>query len=390
MNLRTLFFLAVKDLTKDIKVLALVVMAVGSGAMAIIPLSGLMLGFSNYLSETTIDVSSGHVILSPEKDEKLIKKADLIKRTIENFSGVQGASIRLVDSISAITKTENRSVLLNAIDAASESRTTTLHEKIIKGRFLDSSRKNCIIIGSELSEDLKVEVGDSITIQFSSAQKMRFKISGIYSTGFHEIDNGIYMNLPEYQRRMNVVNRASQIIVRLKNPKLAEVLAERLRQWRIQAKVETWKDRLRFVEGLQQNYRFIQRIVIFLSIASAGLATGVLIYTNIQHKIRSIGILKAIGTRNCRVLQLYILEGLLIGISGASVGNAAGSLICSYISTHPLQIRTSLSSNLVTAEFSLSLLILPTLIAISVTLAGSLYPAWRAARTNIIKAIWHG
>lgn len=390
MNLRTLFFLAVKDLTKDIKVLALVVMAVGSGAMAIIPLSGLMLGFSNYLSETTIDVSSGHVILSPEKDEKLIKKADLIKRTIENFSGVQGASIRLVDSISAITKTENRSVLLNAIDAASESRTTTLHEKIIKGRFLDSSRKNCIIIGSELSEDLKVEVGDSIAIQFSNAQKMRFKISGIYSTGFHEIDNGIYMNLPEYQRRMNVVNRASQIIVRLKNPKLAEVLAERLRQWRIQAKVETWKDRLRFVEGLQQNYRFIQRIVIFLSIASAGLATGVLIYTNIQHKIRSIGILKAIGTRNCRVLQLYILEGLLIGISGASVGNAAGSLICSYISTHPLQIRTSLSSNLVTAEFSLSLLILPTLIAISVTLAGSLYPAWRAARTNIIKAIWHG
>jgi len=390
MNLRTLFFLAIKDLTKDVKVLALVVMAVGSGAMAIIPLSGLMLGFSNYLSETTIDVSSGHVILSPEKDEKLIKKADLIKRAIENISGVQGVSIRLVDSTSAITKKENRSVLLNAIDAASESQTTTLHEKIIKGRFLDSSRKNCIIIGSELSEDLKVEVGDSIAIQFSNAQKMRFKISGIYSTGFHEIDNGIYMNLPEYQRRMNVVNRASQIIVRLKNPKLAEVLAERLREWQIQAKVETWKDRLRFVEGLQQNYRFIQRIVIFLSIASAGLATGVLIYTNIQHKIRSIGILKAIGTRNCRVLQLYILEGLLIGISGASVGNAAGSLICSYISTHPLQIRTSLSSNLVTAEFSLSLLILPTLIAISVTLAGSLYPAWRAARTNIIKAIWHG
>lgn len=390
MNLRTLFFLAIKDLTKDVKVLALVVMAVGSGAMAIIPLSGLMLGFSNYLSETTIDVSSGHVILSPEKDEKLIKKADLIKRAIENISGVQGVSIRLVDSTSAITKKENRSVLLNAIDAASESQTTTLHEKIIKGRFLDSSRKNCIIIGSELSEDLKVEVGDSIAIQFSNAQKMRFKISGIYSTGFHEIDNGIYMNLPEYQRRMNVVNRASQIIVRLKNPKLAEVLAERLREWQIQAKVETWKDRLRFVEGLQQNYRFIQRIVIFLSIASAGLATGVLIYTNIQHKIRSIGILKAIGTRNCRVLQLYILEGMLIGISGASVGNAAGSLICSYISTHPLQIRTSLSSNLVTAEFSLSLLILPTLIAISVTLAGSLYPAWRAARTNIIKAIWHG
>lgn len=390
MNPWTLFFLAIKDLTKDLRVLALVLLAVGSGAMAIIPLSGLMLGFRNYLSETTIDVSTGHIILTPGEDEKYIKRADSIKKNIENFHGVEGVSIRLIDNVLAIKYKEDRSVILTAIDASSEAKTTTLHSKVISGDFLDNRRRDDVIIGSELAQDLRARVGDDIFIQFSNAQKMKFRIKGIYSSGFRELDNGIYMNLKEFQKRMNIINRASQITIRLNDPSLAENLAKRIIQWKIKAKVETWKDRLKFVERLQQNYRIIQTIVIFLSLTAAGLATAVLIYTNIQHKIRSIGILKAIGTRNSGVLRLFILEGLMIGFSGAIMGDVLGSLICNYLSSHPLQVRTGATSNLITTNFSLSLLILPTIIAVSITLIASLYPAWRAARINIIEAIWHG
>jgi len=390
MKLRTFLFLAIKDLTKDLTVLALVLLAVGSGATAIIPLSGLMLGFRNYLSETTVDVSTGHVILTPEEDDKYIKRANFIKKRIDSFHGVEGVSTRLTDNVLVIKDKEDRSVILTAIDAGSEAKTTTLHNKVISGDFLDNSSRDDIIMGSELVQDLKVRVGDNVFIQFSNAQKMKFRIKGIYSSGFRELDNGIYMNLKEFQKRMNVVNRASQITVRLDDPSLADNLASRIDQWHIKAKVETWKDRLKFVERLQQNYRIIQTIVVFLSLTAAGLATAVLIYTNIQHKIRSIGILKAIGTRNSGVLRLFILEGLMIGLSGAILGDVLGSLICNYLSSHPLQVRTSATSNLITTNFSLSLLILPTIIAICVTFFASLYPAWRAAKTNIIEAIWHG
>jgi predicted exporter len=62
MNLRTLLFLARKDLFKDWRVLLLVLLAVGSGALAIVPLNGMLTGFTAGLTATTIDIAVGHAI----------------------------------------------------------------------------------------------------------------------------------------------------------------------------------------------------------------------------------------------------------------------------------------------------------------------------------------
>lgn len=69
MNFATLILLARKDLLKDIKVLILVLLAIGSGSLAIIPLNGLLGGFTKNMSDTTINVSIGHIAISPKKGE---------------------------------------------------------------------------------------------------------------------------------------------------------------------------------------------------------------------------------------------------------------------------------------------------------------------------------
>ncbi len=68
-------------------------------------------------------------------------------------------------------------------------------------------------------------------------------------------------------------------------------------------------------------------MTVVLSALAIPAASTVLMYTNAQHKTRTIGILKAIGGHNRSILQLYVLEGLLIGIAGAIVGDLMGSAL---------------------------------------------------------------
>ncbi len=154
------------------------------------------------------------------------------------------------------------------------------------------------------------------------------------------------------------------------------------------ARVETWRDRLQFVEGMRRNYVFIQNFLVFLTLVSAGIATGVLIYTDIQHKRRAIGILKAIGTKDRGILALFVVQGAAIGIAGAAVAGLLGGGLCYYLSQRPVALGVSVSSLPLRASFSLELLILPTVLILLTTILSASYPAWRASKMGIVEAIW--
>jgi ABC-type antimicrobial peptide transport system permease subunit len=53
-------------------------------------------------------------------------------------------------------------------------------------------------------------------------------------------------------------------------------------------------------------------------------------------------------------------------------------------------MMSTAESNVISASFSFYLVLTPSIIILVATLLAGLYPAWRASRINIIKAIWHG
>ncbi len=84
-----------------------------------------------------------------------------------------------------------------------------------------------------------------------------------------------------------------------------------------------------------------------------------------RHKIREIGIMKAIGARNSFVLNVILTESLIFGITGVILGSLMGLSITKYWEIHPIALSTA-ESSVISASFSF------------------------ASRINIIKAIWHG
>jgi len=394
MNLRTLLFLAGKDLFKDLQVLVLVLLAVGSGALAIIPLNGLMEGFADNMSATTVDVSVGHVIVSPAENEPYIKQAQEVKKEIEELGGIAGVSVRLMGRATATKEGKTEPLVLRGVEPQDETRTTTITHHMVKGQFLEENDRNVIVLGSTLAQKLNVEPGEPLFILFGDEVRLRFTVKGIYSTGLRDLDSGGYVSLKQLQGILDLPNRASEIAVRLTDEKRSEDYQRRIGSDVSDITVETWRDRVAFIGSLRRNLGIIQTMAVMLSLIAAGIATSVLMYTNIQHKVRSIGILKAIGAKNRDILILYVLEGLILGVAGAAIGNILGSAICLYLSANPIQVTLGASEGTATLTsvstiFAWNLLIAPTISAILITLLASFYPAWQAARINIIEAIWH-
>ncbi|NJD54689.1 MAG: FtsX-like permease family protein [Candidatus Methanoperedens sp.] len=157
----------------------------------------------------------------------------------------------------------------------------------------------------------------------------------------------------------------------------------------INGKVTTWEEEAVYVQRLKSNWVFISNMFIILSLVAALVSVGVLMYTRVEHKIREIGIMKAIGARNSFVLRVILTESLIFGITGVILGSIMGLSITKYWEVHPIMLSTA-ESNVISASFSFYLVLIPSIVILLATLLAGLYPAWRASRINIIKATWHG
>lgn len=394
MSARTLLFLVRRDLLKDWRVLALVLLAVGSGALAIVPLNSLLEGFTASLSATTVDVSVGHVQAVPGEDERFVDHAQRLKTRIEALPGVRGVSVRLLERALAVRDEESEPLSLKGIDPRDERRVTTIAEHVTVGRFLKESDREAVVLGEGVASKLGLRPGDTVFVALGTGGRIRLTVQGLYSTGLRDLDSGGYMPLKQLQNALGLRDRASELVTRLDDESKAGEYGQRIEAMDSAVTAETWRDRMAFIGSLRGNMSIIQTLMVVLSLLAAGIAITVLMYTSIQHKVRSIGILKAIGVKDSDVLRLYLLEGAIMGIAGAVVGDLLGSAVALYLSNTPMTVSTGAAvgeagTSSLTAVFSLRHLLLPSVNALVVTLAASLYPAWKASKINIMEAIWH-
>jgi len=110
-----------------------------------------------------------------------------------------------------------------------------------------------------------------------------------------------------------------------------------------------------------------------------------LIYVNAINKRRQIGILKAIGIKENIVIISYILQALFYAISGIVLGSIIMFYFVEpYFIHHPLMFPIG-DITLTIKEFQVTQGVFGLLVAAFIA---GLIPAWRAARENILKAIW--
>ncbi len=210
----------------------------------------------------------------------------------------------------------------------------------------------------------------------------------------------------------------SRLDIYAKDASYVDGIAEVIRTAYSGLYVTTYKDRLQNLERTQEMYQTtlenaestlsqmqavaFQEIVIVI-VATSLIVLFTMLYT-VRERTKEIGILKAIGFSNWNVMSQFMLEGMLISLMAGVVGIAVGivgaplfsSLLLPTVNPFPTQ-QQGFPGQTVNfgAAVSRSVSVMPDLptillvfgVALTLGAVGSLYPAWRAARTSPMEAL---
>lgn len=304
---------------------------------------------------------------------------------------------------------QRQGALLRGIDPSQEGAVSDLPDKMVEGR-LDSLQAGAfnIVLGSELATALNVRPGDSVNVLVtettatpfgSMPRAKRFTVTGIFSVGAQEYDYGLALvNLEDGQKLLRLGEQVTGVRLKLHDIWQAWSVARDLAN-RMEGiySVRDWSsDHANFFRALKME-KTVMFILLSLVVAIAAFNLVSSQVMLVQDKQADIAILRTLGMSPRQVMQVFMLQGLAIGLVGVALGAVAGVLLSKNLG---LLVRfiESLTGNELMPSDVYYISGVPTVvdpgdvllvigIAILMCLFATLYPAWRAARTNPVEAL---
>ncbi|MDY0269762.1 ABC transporter permease [Trichloromonas sp.] len=300
------------------------------------------------------------------------------------------------------TFVETTNIRLNGIDPAREFRTVPLlPERILAGD--KELERGEIWIPELLAKGMKVKIGDTVVIvatnQEGSVNGRQFKVAGVLESATGPGGRDGYITLEDAAEVLRMEGRQiSEVALRLHDFNQLDVLSERLgtlldQQLNPQGKpifeVHTWEDLSPFFNVA----RMIDLMTFFMKLMLIAIVLVSIMNVMIMavyERIREIGTIAAIGTQPGRILALFLLEGLSLGVAGAVLGNLIGTLVIVLVNVSHITYDFGRQKNLLLRAgidpFEVFVL---SLIVIVIAVVASLQPAFKASRMEPIKALRH-
>ena len=321
---------------------------------------------------------------------------------------VEGAA-PYVDIQALIEGVRNQPAMIRGIIPAEEKKVSVLSEKMKRGS-VDSLTPGSfnIVLGQELAVWLGVGPGDSVVVMLADAQstpmgavaKMkRFKVSGVFEAGYNEIDKGLaVVNMSDLQRVLKMGDGVTGVRLKLydmdQSWNVARDLAENLRG---PYRISDWTSENANLYSSLKMEKTVMGILLSLIIAMGAfnlVSSQVMLVTDKQ---ADIAILRTLGLTPRGVMQVFMVQGSLIGIIGTVLGVLGGVLLTINLESILGLIESTFNVTLLPADvyyitglpYDLqgSDVAVIAMIALVMSFLATLYPAWRAARTDPAEAL---
>ncbi len=351
-----MFFLALRHLLSKKRQTFLILFGISLGSMIYVAISGLQLGFREFIIDQLVN-NDAHIRISAK--EEIISEESMVRnlfpdrevlwvlppsgrRDETHINYPQGWFDRLLrdPEVLAYAPQLKIQILINrghqrltsqfvGVLPEHQKRVTTLENYITEGS-LDSlsGGGNQVIIGQGLLKKLGARKGETLLISSGLGEPRPFKIVGIFQLGVEPIDNGtLFGSLRDVQQLNQSPGRISDIAVRLVDvTKAAEIATT----WSIlgQDRVQSWdqaNQNFLQVFKIQDAVRFIITIAILI-VASFGIYNVLSIM--ISQKRKEIAILRSMGFDPRDILELFLIQGAILGFLGAILGLGFGYLLC--------------------------------------------------------------
>lgn len=399
-------YLRAKRRNHFISFISLISMAgIAVGVAILITVISVMNGFEKELRERILGMVS-HATVSTW-DRPFEDWPDLID-SARRHPEVVGAA-PFVEQQTLLKGRDVSGALVRGIDPALESSVSDLDQQMISGSLgaLNDDRWQ-VVLGVGLAAGLGVGPGDPVTIfapeiRATAAgvmpQVRRFTVAGIFEAGVHEFDSSLAV---VHWKDAQALFRTGEGVtgVRLEFTDLfrarsiALELADelpgfyRVRDWTQQN--ANW---FRAVQ-MEKTMMFIILSLIIVVAAFNIISTLVMLVTDKQ---ADIAILKTMGLSPGKVMQVFVVQGMSIGVIGTVLGTIGGIVLALNVESIVAGVEQLLDTEFLSADIyyisdlpsdlQAADVVRFSGLALVLSLLSTLYPAWRAGRTRPAEAL---
>jgi lipoprotein-releasing system permease protein len=312
------------------------VVGVAAGVTTLVIALSMNTGFRQALRDRLLGVIA-HINLKPIGTGGIRDYRELIAR-LQTTPGVRSITPAIYNTVLLSGGGRARGTVLKGIDPELERRSDQALEHIVAetADFApDSDGIPGLLVGRVLAEELKVSAGDYVTLTSPQGSltpfgmiphSRRFRVGGVFDSGFYDYDaNWGFITLAGAEGLAGTGDVVSLLEVRVQHLDDAPAIAQSLlRKAGPGYTTTTWVDENRALFRALSLEKLVTAIFIGLITFVAGLNILVVLAMTVTDKARDIAVLMAMGVRREQVRNIFILQGLLVGIVGTVVGLTIG------------------------------------------------------------------
>jgi lipoprotein-releasing system permease protein len=375
------------------------------GVTALITVISVMNGFDTELRSRILDMVA-HVTISGVGDSMPDWHRALA--VAESNPHVQGAAPYVEREALLHGNDANQGAMIRGVLPDQESRVDDLGRKMIAGKLAYLTAGSWgIVLGQSLALNLGVNVGDKVVVYAPEItvtpigalpRLRRFTVVGIFEAGMEEYDSGLaVVNMHDAEKLYNM-RGPTGVRLRLDDMFRANAVAAGLaNQLQQDYRVQGWmQGHANFFKAVAME-KVVMFVILSLIVAVAAFNLVSTLVMLVTDKEADIAILRTLGATPRTVMGVFVVQGLMVGVIGIAMGVLCGVLLAInvpsivdwiqnvtgvvfmspevyYITNVPSNLRWSDVGWIAGMAFAFSLL-------------ATIYPAWRASRTQPAQAL---
>lgn len=325
------------------------------------------------------------VITSVQKPPQRVSSVDQwqkIRDQMQQRKDVVAVSPTVTGPAFAVRGSSNQAISLTGIDVDQYIKIVPLPGKIVAGTYRLTN--NDIIIGTQLAEDMGMQLGDKLRVTTATGGNLTLTITGIFDFGNRSANQRtVFVLLSTAQNLLNLVGEVTSIDMTVNDPYAAEIIAQSIANETGLNALSWIANNSQFFQGMsaQSFSSMLIRLFVGLSVA-AGIAS-VLVVSVVQRQ-KDIGILRAMGGSRGQVMRVFLIQGAVVGLLGSFMGSAFGFIL---LTAWRIAAKNPDGTTMFAITLDPKLFMYAALIATLTGLVAAVTPAIRASRLDPVVAI---
>lgn len=386
------------------------------GVAALIGTVGIMTGFKEDIQAKILGTTAHIIVQDRIKDG--MSDYDPVTKQVVTVPGVVAATPFVLKQVLLTTQTGVQGIVIRGIDPQREGTVTELAKNLSTGQLADLSRpvkvkqspiddptspaveteKPGIILGKELALRLGVFVGDTVNVvspvgpisAIGMVPKIRtFALIALFQSGMYEYDSSLaYIDLAEAQKFFSMGQTVTGIEIKVTDVFRAAETARSVEQsLGFAYGARDWMQMNRNLFSalkLEKTMMFLLLVLITIVASFNIVSTLTMIVTEKQ---KEIAILKAMGATRKSIRRIFMLNGLIIGLSGTAIGIPLGYAFLWLIQTFWTFDPTVYYISRIPVHVQAMDVFLVAGSAIVISFAATVYPSLQAAKLEPVAAL---